>query len=190
VTTNADFKASPVCIAGTTCLGVGVTFTGVLAAQEAFHSNHKNDAASDATKKLGENDAASDATKNPGAPSEPSLGASLSTTAALADCKPIPNSSMELNGAGWSGTVIGGDYHCKLAKSTRLIYDYKVDCTKSGGENTRFYFNDGGDEYSLSMSSNGHHTVSYNGNPRIVSIRTFSASSNRLYPHSWVCDTS
>ena len=51
VATNADFKASPVCIAGTTCLGFGVTFTGVLAAQEAFHSNHKNDAASDATKK-------------------------------------------------------------------------------------------------------------------------------------------
>ena len=41
VATNADFKASPVCIAGTTCVGFGVTFTGVLAAQEAFHSNHE-----------------------------------------------------------------------------------------------------------------------------------------------------
>lgn len=41
VATNADFKASPVCIAGTTCVGFGVTLTGVLAAQEAFHSNHK-----------------------------------------------------------------------------------------------------------------------------------------------------
>ena len=48
-TNNADFKASPVCIAGTTCLGFGVTFTGVLAAKEAFHSNHKNDAASEPT---------------------------------------------------------------------------------------------------------------------------------------------
>ena len=92
--------------------------------------------------------------------------------AALADCKPIPNSSMELNGAGWSGTVDGGNYHCRLVKSKSWIYDYKVDCTKSGGSDTRFYFNDGGDEYSLSMSSNTHHTVSYNGNPRIVSIRT------------------
>lgn len=41
VATNADFKASPVCIAGTTCVGFGVTLTGVLAAQEAFHSNHE-----------------------------------------------------------------------------------------------------------------------------------------------------
>jgi len=41
VATNADFKASPVCIAGTTCVGFGVTFTGWLAAQEAFHSNHE-----------------------------------------------------------------------------------------------------------------------------------------------------
>ena len=41
VATNADFKASPVCIAGTTCVGFGVTLTGVLAAKEAFHSNHE-----------------------------------------------------------------------------------------------------------------------------------------------------
>ena len=86
-------------------------------------------------------------------------------------CVPIPNSSMELNGAGWSGTVDGGNYHCRLVKSKSWIYDYKVDCTKSGGSDTRFYFNDGGDEYSLSMSSNTHHTVSYKGNPRIVAIR-------------------
>ena len=72
VTTNADFKASPVCIAGTTCLGVGVTFTGVLAAQGASHSDHKNDAASDVTKKP---DAASDATKKPDAASgDPTFG--------------------------------------------------------------------------------------------------------------------
>lgn len=65
VATDADFKTSPVCVAGTTCVGFGVTFTGILAAQEAFHSNHKNDATSDATKKP-------DATKKLGSP--PALG--------------------------------------------------------------------------------------------------------------------
>ena len=82
----------------------------------------------------------------------------------------IPNSSMELNGKRWSGTVNGGNYHCRLAKSKSWIYDYKVDCKKSGGHDTEFYFNDGGDTYSLHMSSNTHHTVSFNGNPRIVAI--------------------
>ena len=87
-------------------------------------------------------------------------------------CEPIPNSSMELNGAGWSGTVDGGNYHCRLVKSKSWICDYKVDCKKSGGHDTEFYFNDGGDTYSLHMSSNTHHTVSYKGNPRIAAIRT------------------
>jgi hypothetical protein len=80
------------------------------------------------------------------------------------------DTSMELNGAGWSGTVNGGNYHCQLVKSKSWIYDYKVDCTKSGGSDNRFFFNDGGDTYSLHMSSNTHHTVSYKGNPRIVAI--------------------
>ena len=88
----------------------------------------------------------------------------------LADCSPIPNSSMELNGAGWSGTVAGGNYHCRLVKSKSWIYDYKVDCLKSGGSGAQFYFNDGGDTYALRMSSNTRHTVSYKGNPRIVAI--------------------
>ena len=66
VTASADFKASPVCIAGTTCLGFGV-----LAAQEAFHSNHENDAASDATKKAD-------------APPEPTFGAG--STGAWGSC--------------------------------------------------------------------------------------------------------
>ena len=108
--------------------------------------------------------------------------------AALADCKPIPNSSMELNGAGWSGTVDGGNYHCRLVKSKSWIYDYKVDCTKSGGSDTKFFFNDymphgkTADDYKLSMSRNAHHTVSYKGNPRIAAI---SYSGN--YEYSGYC---
>jgi hypothetical protein len=82
----------------------------------------------------------------------------------------IPNSSMELNGAGWHGKVNGGNYHCRLVKSKSWIYDYKVDCTKSGGHGTDFQFNDGGDTYALGMTTNTHHTVSYKGNPRIVAI--------------------
>ena len=85
-------------------------------------------------------------------------------------CHSIPNSSMELNGAGWSGTAAGGNYHCRLVKSKSWIYDYQVDCEKSGGDPTLFYFNDGSDTYALGMSSDTHHTVSYNGNPRIVAI--------------------
>ena len=107
--------------------------------------------------------------------------ATVSTTGrklAVADSSPerrlqhvsIPNSSMELNGAGWHGTVSGGNYHCRLVKSKSWIYDYQVDCEKSGGDPTLFYFNDGSDTYALGMSSDTHHTVSYNGNPRIVAI--------------------
>ena len=49
----------------------------------------------------------------------------------------IPNSSMELDGAGWSGTVDGGKYHCQLP-SYSGTYKYRADCAKSGGSDSDF----------------------------------------------------
>ena len=85
------------------------------------------------------------------------------------DAKWIENSSMELNGPGWHGTVNGGSYHCGLSLAGGL-YKYRVDCVKTGGSNTDFFFNDGDDRYGLYMKTNGNHVVHYNGKAPIIAV--------------------
>jgi hypothetical protein len=76
---------------------------------------------------------------------------------------------MELNGPGWHGTVNGGSYHCGLSLAGGL-YKYRVDCVKTGGSSTDFFFNDGDQKYELYMKTNGNHVVHYNGKAPIIAV--------------------